>query len=214
MFVNGDYYIPTINPASRKVQYHHWPGPPQVLKCNYNRGNVHLASQLGRLQILYPEPSSLNDSSYYLTIDFDTPRSIEPINVSVYPVVNDCVAVQGTAKTTWYGKVITVDYDNKSVITVDYDNKSVITVDYDNKSVITVDYDNKSVITVDYDNKSVITVDYDNKSVRLKWFNEIRPGILRFTGQFDNVYFWSIFRVISLKETNQGFQMIKAQLNS
>ena len=159
VFVSGNYYIPTIDPASRKIQYHPWTGTPQVIKRDYNRGKVQLASQLRRLQILYLEPSSLNDPSYYLTIDFDRPPSIEPIDVSVYPVVNDCVAVQGTAKTTWYGKVITVDYDNKSV--------------------------------------------------RLIWFNEIRPGILKFTGQFDNVYFRSILRVISLKKTNQGFQMIK-----
>ena len=106
------------------------------------------------MQILYPEPSSLNDPSYYLTIDFDRPPSIEPMDVPVYPVVNDCVVGQDTAKTIWYGKVITIDYDNKSV--------------------------------------------------RLKWFNEIRPGILRFTGQFNNVHFHSIFRVISLEKNKSS----------
>ena len=51
----------------------------------------------------------------------------------------------------------------------------------------------------------VLNVDYENKKVRVKWFDESRPGLLKVINQYDNVFFRSILRFVSLQRSNQGY---------
>ena len=108
VFVDGDYYIPAIDPVTRSVLYHSWTNSVQLVPRNYTRGRLQLSSQLQRQEILYPEPLREQNPSFYLAIDFDNKPDHSEIIVPVYPVINDCIAVRGRAQATWYGRVIQV----------------------------------------------------------------------------------------------------------
>ena len=88
---------------------HPWTKTTQFVKRYYPRLRIQLSSQIKRKIILYPEPSNLDNPSFFLCIDFDSKKVDEPA-VPFYPESEDFIKIQGVRQEIWYGKVITVDH--------------------------------------------------------------------------------------------------------
>ena len=56
VFVDGGYYIPSIDPVTQSVLYHSWNNSVQLVPSNYTQGRLQLSFQLQWQEIFYPEP--------------------------------------------------------------------------------------------------------------------------------------------------------------
>lgn len=102
-----DFYVPGWN--GRDVAVHPWTKTIQFVKRHYPRNRMQLSPQIKRKIILYPEPSNLENPSFYLAIDFDSKDVSKPA-VPFYPGNDDFIKIQGTHQEIWYGKVIAADH--------------------------------------------------------------------------------------------------------
>ena len=106
----------------------------------------------------YPEPLSLQHPSYYLAIDFNREPILKDITVTIYPMVNDVLAIKGPGNQTWYGKVTQTFLQTSQV--------------------------------------------------EVKWYNEIRQGVLRVPPQVGKVYLRTLMKIVTVRRTNQGLFIV------
>lgn len=107
LVLDCDFYVPGWN--GREVAVHPWTKTTQFVKRHYPRDRMQLSSQIKRKIILHPEPSSLENPPFYLSIDFDSKGISEPA-VPFFPENGDFIKIQGVHQEIWYGKVITADH--------------------------------------------------------------------------------------------------------
>jgi len=106
-FVDGKYYIPGL--LHGNVVRHTWTETTKLLPRAYTRDSVQPIANFKRKVILYPNPSSLDDPRYFLSIDLYNPEVCKEVPVPLYPEDGDTVKVRGTRNDTWYGHVCEVD---------------------------------------------------------------------------------------------------------
>ena len=106
VFIDGTYYIPLFNHG--QVVKHPWTNTVQLVPREYTRDSIQFTSQLKRKCVLYPDPESRDDPSYFLSIDFDGLPSL-PVSVPIYPEAGDDVKILGPSRQEWYGKVLSTD---------------------------------------------------------------------------------------------------------
>ncbi|KAK3737217.1 hypothetical protein QZH41_011273 [Actinostola sp. cb2023] len=112
-FINGKYFIPAIH--NGQVLHHQWTGTPQYVKHAYRRDSVQPLSCVRRKVMMYPEPSHLEEPTFFLCNDFKNPELEKVVQVPIYPEVDDTVKVRGRDNEEWYGKVNDVSLDARKV---------------------------------------------------------------------------------------------------
>ena len=73
----------------------------QLVPYQYRSVTVQFASQLKRKCLLYPEPASKDNPSFYFPIDFNGPPP-KAVTVPVYP-----------GGQIWFGRIISSDNENR-----------------------------------------------------------------------------------------------------
>ena len=112
IFVNGNYFIPTLNNGN--IIYHPWTQTPQFISRNYVRNAVQPACKIQRKVMMYPDPSDLEDPTFYLCIDFKNPELVKEVNVPVYPQVGETICIKGVGNQNWFGLVQQVNNERRT----------------------------------------------------------------------------------------------------
>ena len=105
--VDGQFYIPGWN--GRRLAVHPWTGTTQLVPRHYVRNRLQLSSQLKRKVILFPEPSNLENPSFYLSLELNK-SPFENVVVPFYPEAEEFIRVQGGNQQEWFAKVLESDH--------------------------------------------------------------------------------------------------------
>ena len=114
IFVNGKYFIPTLNNGN--VIYHPWTQTPQLIARNYVRDSIQPTCRIRRKVMMYPEPSDLDNPSFYLCVDFKNPELVKEVHVPVYPQPEDTICVLGADNQEWFALVEQVDNEERTAV--------------------------------------------------------------------------------------------------
>ena len=114
IFVNGKYFIPTLNNGN--VIHHTWTQTPQLIPRGYVRDSVQPTCYIKRKVMMYPDPSNLDNPSFYLCIDFKNPELVKEVTVPVYPQQNETVCILGEDNEDWFGLVQQVDNEARTAV--------------------------------------------------------------------------------------------------
>ena len=66
--------------------------------------------------MMYPEPSDLDNPSFYLCVDFKNPELLRKVHVPVYPQLEDTICVLGADNQEWFALVEQVDNEERTAV--------------------------------------------------------------------------------------------------